>query len=105
MMRTPVGDWLRQRGLALPTSSVDDRNVRALYHEVFWSGIANAVVTFNGVFAVRLGASDTLIGALNSIPPLIVALLTIPAGHWLERSPRRLPLILLTILLYRLGFL
>ena len=42
---------------------------------------------------------------MTSIPPLIVALLTIPAGHWLERRARRLPLILSTILLYRLGFL
>ena len=103
--RTPLGNWLRQRGLALPTHSADDRNIRALYHEVFWAGIANAVVTFNGVFAVRLGASDALIGAMTSIPPLIVALLTIPAGHWPERRARRLPLILSTILLYRVGFL
>src|SRR5688500_9826953 len=105
MMLTAIGDWLRQRGLALPTSSVDDRNIRSLYHEVFWAGIANAAVSFNGVFAVRLGASDALIGALSSIPPLIVALITIPAGHMLERRARQLPLILLTIFLYRLGFL
>lgn len=104
MMYT-LGTWLRRRGLALPTSNVDDRNIRSLYHEVFWAGIANAVVTFNGVFAVRLGASDALIGAMTSIPPLIVALVTLPAGQWLERRGRQLPLILSTIFLYRLGFL
>jgi len=105
MMLTAFGNWLQRRGLALPTSNVDDRNIRFLYHEVFWAGIANAVVTFNGVFAVRLGASDALIGALTSIPPLIVALVTLPAGQWLERRARQLPLILGTIVLYRLGFL
>jgi MFS family permease len=96
---------LRRRGFGLPVTNADERNIRHLYHEVFWAGIANAVVTFNGVFAVRLGASDALIGALNSIPPLIVALLTLPAGQWLERRTRQLPLIVGTIFLYRLGFL
>lgn len=105
MMLATFRSWLRRRGLVLPASKVDDRNVRSLYHEVFWSGIANAVAAFNGVFAVRLGASDVLIGVMTSIPPLIVALITLPAGQWLERRTRQLPLILSTILLYRLGFL
>lgn len=80
-------------------------NIRYMYLEIFWAGIFNGVVAFNSVFAVRLGASNALIGLLTSVPSLVVALLTLPAGQLLERRRPILPLFISTLFLYRLGYL
>ncbi|MCW5854319.1 MAG: hypothetical protein KIT87_29895, partial [Anaerolineae bacterium] len=91
--------WL-QRG-----SSQEARTIRLLYIEIFGAGVYNAIITFNGVYALRLGASNQLIGWLSSVPSLVVALFTLVAGQQVERSQNRLALVSRTVLLYRLGFL
>lgn len=91
--------WL-QRG-----SSQEARTIRLLYIEIFGAGVYNAIITFNGVYALRLGASNQLIGWLSSVPSLVVALFTLVAGQQVERSQNRLALVSRTVLIYRLGFL
>ena len=90
----------RRRG-----SGQEARTVRLLYIEIFGAGVYNAVITFNSVYALRLGASNQLIGWLSSVPSLVVALFTLVAGQQVERSRDRLGLVARTVLVYRLGFL
>jgi MFS family permease len=93
--------WLGRRA----TQSDEDHNTRYLYLEILFVCVTTTVISFHGVFAVRLGASDQLVGLLSSLPPLIVAITTIPAGIWLERQARLRPVLLVSVFLYRLGFL
>lgn len=97
--------WYNRWRARWRVSSMEDRNILVLYLEIIGSGFVNVLASFNAVFAVRLGASNQLIGWMSSIPALIVALLTLPSGQLLERSQKRLPLILGTLFLYRSGFL
>ena len=88
-----------------PPSSTVDKNIRLLYLEIFWSAILGGVVTFNDAFVIRLGAPNALVGLLASAPPLIVALLTIPAARLLERHADRRPYMFWGLLLNRIGYL
>ncbi len=83
----------------------DGRNAHRLYADVLWSSVFSAVVAFNGAFAVRLGASNELIGLLSSVPPLVVAVLTLPMGQLVERSARRVRMVAWSVLAHRSGFL
>ncbi|GAB4442360.1 MAG: hypothetical protein Kow00120_11200 [Anaerolineae bacterium] len=94
---------LRKRW-SLPDSPVD-RNIRLLYFEMFWSAILGGAITFNEAFAIRLGASNALVGLLSSAPPLIVVTLSIPAARLLERQTDRRPYLLWSLLLMRLGYI
>ncbi|GAB4450160.1 MAG: hypothetical protein Kow00120_20450 [Anaerolineae bacterium] len=87
----------------LPTTL--DNNIRLLYIEIFFAAVMGGVAGFNSAFAVRLGATNAEIGLLNSVPPLIAAVLFIPAARFLERQADRRPYILWSLLLYRLGYL
>ena len=93
-------------GVRVRTSAeVDERNAHRLYADVLWSSVFAAIAAFNGAFAVRLGASNELIGLLSSAPPLVVALLTMPMGELVERSTRRVRMVALSVLAHRTGFL
>jgi MFS family permease len=86
--------------------SVEDRNAWNLYLDIAWFGVLNGVVTtFTSVFALRLGASDALLGWLSALPALVNVLWLIPAANIIERQRRRLPIILLSGFLQRLGYL
>ncbi len=61
------------------SDDVQDRNAYRLYADMLWAAIFSAVAAFNGAFAVRLGASNELVGLLSSLPPLVVALLILVA--------------------------
>src|SRR4051794_25956360 len=65
-----------------PTNSTDE-NIRYLYYEIVFASILGGIITFNSIFAIRLGASETLIAWLGSGPALIAALVSIPAAHYL----------------------
>jgi predicted MFS family arabinose efflux permease len=72
-----------------PVEKVEDRNLYYLQREVLWTGLVSSAMSFGGNFAVRLGASNMLMGALSSGPSLIAMLLTLPAARFLEgRSDR-----------------
>lgn len=83
----------------------DDRNAYYLVVELFWAAILGAIATFNGVYAVRLGASNADIGLLNAIPALLAIIVSIPAGKFLQSRPQRKPWILWSLGLHRTGFL
>ena len=86
--------------------TVEDRNIWNLYLDITWFGVLSGVAsTFTSVFAIRLGASDTLLGWLSALPALINVLWLIPAAHIIERQRRRMPILLFSGFLQRLGYL
>ncbi len=94
------------RPLRKPTaSSTLRRNTWHLYQDLIWLGFANAVNTFNSVYAIRLGASEELLGLLSSIPGLIVILLRVPAAQAMERSDDQQSLIVKGLLGARFFYL
>ncbi|MGC8780326.1 MAG: MFS transporter [Anaerolineae bacterium] len=102
-----VAGWLRQlRGYIAPTGPNDaERNARLLEIEVFWAAFLSAAAAFNAAYALRLGATNAQIGLLSSIPALITLLITIPAGQFLNRRGRRMPWVIGSLALARLGYL
>jgi len=89
-----------------PAQGQEGRNLRSLYAETTWFGLISALVaTFVPVFALRLGATTGQLGWLTALPALVNVVWLIPAARLIERRRRRLPLILSTALLQRLGYL
>lgn len=86
--------------------TVEEQNIWNLYLDVTWWGVLSGITaTFTSVFAIRLGASNTLVGLLVSLPALISIFWLIPSARIIERQRRRLPIIVLTGFLQRLGYL
>jgi len=86
--------------------TVEEQNKRNLYLDVVWYGVLSGITsTFVSVFAIRLGASNTLVGLLVSLPALINIFWLIPSARIIERQRRRLPIIVLAGFLQRLGYL
>lgn len=89
-----------------PRETAEDQNTWNLYLDVTWWGVLNGIVsTFVSVFAIRLGASNTLVGLLVSLPALINIFWLIPSARIIERQRRRLPIIVRASFLQRLGYL
>lgn len=82
-----------------------DRNAWYLVLEIFWATFLGAAATFNTAFAIRLGATDTQIGLLTSLPALIAIVVLIPAGRFLNSRRNTRPWLLGSLALYRSGFL
>ncbi|OGO28889.1 MAG: hypothetical protein A2136_09525 [Chloroflexi bacterium RBG_16_54_11] len=60
-------------------------NLRQLYWDIFWFGIlAGSTITFQAVYAARLGASGFQIGLLSAGPAIVGLIFTLPSGLWLE---------------------
>jgi MFS family permease len=90
----------------IPGDTLEGRNVGYLYKETAWFGVLNGLTaTFVSVFALRLGATTAQVGWLTALPALVNVVWLIPAARIIERRRRRLPLVLLTGLLQRLGYL
>ncbi len=86
--------------------SASAQNVWLLYTEVIWWGLLEGVAaTYLTVLAVRLGASPGQLGWLSALPALINVFWLLPAARIIERQRRRLPLVLATGALQRLGYL
>lgn len=74
-----------------------------LYREVAWYGVLSGVSsTFTSVFALRLGASNFLIGLLTSLPALMNILFQIPAARLIERESDKRKILLASGFLMRL---
>jgi hypothetical protein len=84
---------------------VRQRNIWYLYQDLVWLGLASAAGTYINVYAIRLGASNQLIGLSTSIPALVVVLLRIPAAQIIERSSDRKSLIVKSLAAGRLVYL
>ncbi|MCX7670603.1 MAG: MFS transporter [Anaerolineae bacterium] len=102
-----IAAWLnRLRGYIVPTGLNDtELNARLLEIEVFWAAFLSAAAAFNSAYALRLGATNAQIGLLSSIPALITLVITIPAGQFLNRRARRMPWVIWSLALARLGYL
>jgi MFS family permease len=81
------------------------RNAWHLIVEMFWASMLAAAATFNAAFAIRLGATNTHISLLTSVPALVAVVVSLPAGWFLQQRPRRKPWLLWALGIYRLGFL
>ncbi|MBI4769998.1 MAG: MFS transporter, partial [Chloroflexi bacterium] len=84
--RTPTA------GMSPSLAPTQTRELRAnflhLYADVFWYGVlAGSAIAYLAVYAARLGASGLQVGLLTAGPGMVNLLLSLPAGHWLERRP------------------
>ena len=83
-----------------------EANIYNLYLDIAWFGVVNGtVLNFLPVFAVRLGASDLLVGAITAGPALISIFWLILAGWIITRQRRQMPIMVWTFLASRLTFL
>ena len=64
-----------------------------------------AAASFNGAYAIRLGAANVEVGLLSSLPALLAILVSIPAGHILQSRSRRKPLIITSLAINRISYL
>ncbi len=79
------------RMLRVELKTPEERNSFFLTIEVFGSGVISAAQAFFSPFALRLGATNTDIGLLTSIPALIKIILSLPLARFLRfRSNQRL---------------
>jgi MFS family permease len=85
--------------------TTQERNFWFMYLEAFFGPFTGIAGAFAGAYAIRLGASNTEIGLMSSIPPLLVILVSIPFGRILQNSSRKLWWALGGISLYRIGYM
>ncbi|MBI1879712.1 MAG: MFS transporter [Chloroflexi bacterium] len=85
-MSTATSDQITtQRETVAP--KVQAANFIHLYYDVAWYGLAfGSTLSFLAVFAARLGAAGWQVGLLSAGPALVNALVTLPAGRWLENQ-------------------
>lgn len=82
-----------------------EQNVWYLYVERVWAAIFMAVMAFNATYALRLGASNTMIGWLSSLPALFAMIVLMPAARLLETKSDRGPWLRWSLLIGRGLFL
>lgn len=100
--------WTKALGSSLcdlKGRSQAERNIWYLYVEVFWSAIFMAAMAFNATYALRLGASNVLIGWMSSFPALLAMVMMIPAARFLETKSDRAPWLKWSLFVGRLPFL
>jgi MFS family permease len=88
-----------------PEGSVEDRNAWYVVATMFWAAILHASNSFNSAFAVRLGASNELVGLMSSGRSLIIILLTLPAARFVESRIRRKKWLIGSIFVQRLVYI
>ena len=94
-----------RRWIAPGPLSVVERNARYLEIEVFWAAILAGAAAFNVPFALRLNATNAQIGYLSSIPALLALLITLPAGQFLSHRAKRMPWLIWSLFLARIGYI
>lgn len=73
--------------------------------EIFWATIYASAQSFNGAYAIRLGATNSEISLLSSVPALTAVLIMLPAGRFLQSRDRRKNWLLGSLLVARAGTL
>jgi len=85
--------------------TVEEQNIWNLYMEVAWYGVLSGIATtFVSVFAVRLGASNTAMGFLTSLPALVNVLWLIPSARLIERQRRQMTIVVWAGFFQRFGY-
>jgi MFS-type transporter involved in bile tolerance (Atg22 family) len=74
--------------LLLQSSNTDQRNAAYVVFETVWTAAFSIIVTFSTIYAIRLGATNTEVGLLTSMPALLTILISIPMGKFLESRPK-----------------
>ncbi len=100
LLQRAQGQWVEFKGVT-PT----DRNLFFLCMEIIPIGLASGALSFNGPFVLKLGASNSLIGAMSSLPALMVILFTIPAARFMDRVQDRKPWVTGSLALSRMIYL
>ena len=85
-----------------PPKATVDRNAYFLSVEIAFASILSVAGAFNAAYVVRLGASNTVIGLMSSIPALEAMLLYIPLAIFLERRKHYMPWMVGSLLASRL---
>lgn len=62
-----------------------DRNLYYMCVEIIPIGIAMGAIAFNGPLVLALGGSNALLGAMSSLPALMIILFTFPAARFMDR--------------------
>ena len=83
-----------RRFINVDLSRTDDRNAFYLVLEIFWASMLAAAASFNAAFALHLGATNSDIGFLTSVPAILAMLVSIPAGRFIGSRRRSKPWIL-----------
>lgn len=89
----------------LDLTRIEHRNAWYLVVEMFWASMLAAAATFNAAYAIRLGATNTQVSLLSSVPALMAVLISIPVGQFLQKRPKRKPWLLWSLGLHRIGYL
>ncbi len=82
-----------------------EQNIWYLYLDVFWAGIFMAAIAFNSPYALRLGATNTMMGWLSSLPSLLAIAVLVPAARFLETQVDRAPWLRRALFWGRVAFL
>jgi MFS family permease len=78
---------LRLRGLRVSRLSAENQNILYFTIDTALQGLVmGGIFGFISVFAVRLGASNLLVSLLTSLPAIVMALSSIPAGRIVEQQ-------------------
>jgi hypothetical protein len=76
---------------AAPALATRARNWRLVQLDSIFVGIVTAAGTFLPVFLVRLGASESDVALLTSLPAVTAFVLAIPLGRWLQARRNIVP--------------
>jgi MFS family permease len=86
------------------SASPAEMNARHMIADIIWFGLVmGSTLTFQVVYATRLGATPFQISALTAGPALVNMLLTLPLGRWLE-GRLLVPTVFWVSVVYRLAF-
>lgn len=79
----------RPTALFANVTAIERRNIQLLYWEIIFASALGAAMSFNSAFAIRLGASKEVIALLSALPPLIMALTSVPFAQFIQRRDDR----------------
>jgi MFS family permease len=95
----------RPTSLFANVTAIERRNIRLLYMEIVFASVLGAAMAFNSAFAIRLGAGKEVIALLSALPPLIMALTSVPFARFIQRRADRKRWLVGSLWLSRLGYL
>lgn len=82
------------------------QNARASLFDGMWYAVMMGLAfPFYGVFAIKLGGNDYLVGLVTSLPALVTMLAQLPGAAWANRFRRLIDPVLISAFINRLFFL